>query len=530
MSGTSSVRTRTLSAVNAIDAAGLRFGRRLLSPTVFVVAILCYLLVLFVIRGVLIAGGPNDDSEQLLYSQAFAWGYGLRNPPLYTWLVMGAEAVFGVTLAAPVAVKFLLLAATYLTLLASARRMTSDPRWAAAAAAAPLALYYVAWDAVQNYSHTVLLVFICAATHHCLLRLSERASLLWYTLLGVAIGVGIVTKYNYLLFLIAFMTAAATEPTYRIRLSDRRIALTAVLAIAIATPYVIYAIGHAGEKTGIPAGSLPTEALPFLSALTEGTGRFLSFGIGFFSPLLFLLPVFFLSAFRKLQPDAGRPGPAIRVTGLGLLIQAVLFLILFVMAYVSGVGVHVLHPHLFFMFILAPLWFMARASYARIPANALPRFAVVLCILALVVPVVTLGKFVVDPETTRRPVYNVPYAALADALRQAGFTGGTVFTWDQPYPLSGNLRVQLPASRFITGKFPFFVPPARAEAGQCLVVWTSETPSVDGQVAASFRAMTGSSATIEQEPSLITLPMVSGWGRSITFKYQLLKDGSDTCR
>lgn len=530
MSGSASVSARTLSAAHAIDAAGLRFGRRLLSPTVFVAAILGYLLVLFVIRGVLVAGGPNDDSEQLLYSQAFAWGYGLRNPPLYTWLVIAAEAVFGVTLAAPVAVKFILLAATYLTLLASARRMASDPRWATAAAAAPLALYYVAWDAIQNYSHTVLLVFVCAATHHCLLRLSERASLGWYALLGLAIGVGLVTKYNFLLFALALIAAAATEPAFRIRLTDRRIALTAVLALAIAAPYVVYAIGHAGEKTGIPAGSLPNEALALPAALFEGTGRFLSFGIGFFSPLLFLLPIFFPRAIRPLRPDAGRPGPAIRITGLGLLIQGALFLVLFVLAYAFGVGVPVLHPHLFFTFILAPLWFMARASYAGIPPNALPRFAVVLCVLALVVPVITLGKFVVDPETTRRPVYNVPYAGLADALRQAGFTGGTVFTWDQPFPLSGNLRVQFSSSRFITGKFPFYAPPAREQAGQCLVVWTSESPGMDAQAAASFRAMTGADAAVEQEPSLITLPMVSGWGRSVTFKYQLLKDGAGSCR
>lgn len=527
-----SLRTRTVSTVTSIDAASMRLGERLLSPRVFIPAILGYLLLLFLIRGLAFPGAPNDDSEQLLYSQSFALGYGLRNPPLYTWLVMGSEAVFGVTLAAVVAVKFLLLAATYLTLYASGRHMASDQRWAVAAAAAPLGIYYVGWDAVQNYSHTVLLMFICASTHHCLLRLAERTKLVWYAALGLAIGVGIVTKYNYLLFAVSLIGAALTEPSYRRKFADRRIAATVVLAALVAVPYVAYAIGHAGgEKTGIPAGSLPNGALPLWPAITSGVGRFVSFAVGFFVPLLFLAPAFFPRALRVLPTDVARPGPALRMTGLSLLIQAVLFLLMFVLAYALGVGLPVLHPHLFFSFILLPLWFLARASYAGTPAGALPRFASVLAVLGVVVLVVTMGKFVLDPVTAKRPVYNVPYPALASALRQAGFTGGTVYTWDQPFPLSGNLRVQFPASRFISGKFPFYVPPEHAVPGQCLAVWSSDgNAGIDQQAAAGFRAMTGADVAVDQEPSVVTLPMVSGWGRTVTFKYRLFPEGVGSCR
>jgi 4-amino-4-deoxy-L-arabinose transferase-like glycosyltransferase len=526
------LRTRAVSFATRIDGISVRLGEQLLSPRVFLPSILFYLLLLFLIRGFLLPGGPNDDSEQLLYSQSFALGYGLRNPPLYTWLVIGAELVFGVTIAAVVAVKFLLLAGTYLLLFASGRHMASDQRWAVAAAAAPLGIYYIAWDAVQNYSHTVLLMFICAATHHCLLRLAERTRLLWYAALGLAIGIGIVTKYNYLLFAVSLIGAALTEPSYRRKLADRRIGVTVALAVLVAAPFLAYAIGHAGgERTGIPAGSLPNAALPLWPAFTSGLGRFLSFAIGFFVPLLFLAPAFFPRALRVLPADVARPGPALRMTGLSLLIQAVLFLLMFVSAYALGVGLPVLHPHLFFSFILLPLWFITRASYAGGWAGALPRFVSVLAVLAVVVLVFTLGKFVLDPVSAKRPVYNVPYATLASALRQAGFTGGTVYTWDQPFPLSGNLRVQFPDSRFITGKFPFYVPPARVTPGQCLAVWSSDgNAGIDQQAAAGFRAMTGADVAIDQDPSLVTLPMVLGWGRTITFKYRLFPEGVGSCR
>jgi len=43
-----------------------------------------YLAVLFVLRVALFPGASEDDAEQLIYAQTWAWGYNTNQPPLYT--------------------------------------------------------------------------------------------------------------------------------------------------------------------------------------------------------------------------------------------------------------------------------------------------------------------------------------------------------------------------------------------------------------------------------------------------------------
>src|SRR5258708_25987240 len=41
---------------------------------------------------------PNigtDEVEQALFAQSWAWGYNPRQPPLFTWLLLGAYRIFG---------------------------------------------------------------------------------------------------------------------------------------------------------------------------------------------------------------------------------------------------------------------------------------------------------------------------------------------------------------------------------------------------------------------------------------------------
>ena len=74
------------------------------------------ILAMALIRATLFPGTGGDDGEQLIFSQFFAWGYQVRNPPLYTWLVMAVSQVTGPNLWAVNIVKFSLLYAMYLFL------------------------------------------------------------------------------------------------------------------------------------------------------------------------------------------------------------------------------------------------------------------------------------------------------------------------------------------------------------------------------------------------------------------------------
>jgi len=516
---------RVLAWTGSAAAAG-RLGRYLLSPSVFGIAISGGLLLILAERVLLFSGGSNDDSEQLLYSQSFQFGYGLRNPPFYTWLVIGFTHLFGASLAAVIALKFLLLAGSYFGLLRVAKMIAADDAWATAAAATPLGMYAVAWDATLNYSNSVLLIFVCLMTLICLLQIGRTGRLVWYAALGLSMGVGCLTKYNYLVFCGAMFVAAMFDRCYRTRLRDWRIAALG-LSLLVVLPYALFAHRHL-TSLSVQFGAAPIvgEARPLPAAAAMSLQQTGDFGFDFLSPILFLLLVFFPAAWRPQRID--QPA-ALRLISRLLVTELLVFLLYFFFAYATGFGTSAIHHHLFFVFILAPAWFVARASWIDRARPALPVFAAALAALAMLVPAALAVKSAAGPVLERRPYLNIPYPALAEALKAAGFTEGTIFTWDLPYPLSGNLRPYFPDSRVVSAKFMFYQPPPRTRPGQCLAVWLDYNGVADRAVARAFEVMSGSAVGWDPQPKTIQLPMQPAWGTAVRFKYQMFGDGFGTC-
>ena len=517
-------------ALAALDRRAGWLADRLLTGRAFVPAILGYMLLLYAIRGLLFPGGMNDDSEQLLYSQTLQLTYGIKNPPLYTWLIGGLIALFGPSLATVVALKIVLLAGIYLLYHAAARLMACDERWAVAAAASPLTLYYVAWDAVRSYSHSILVVFFCVATFACLLHLVRSGRLGWYLLFGLVMALGAMAKYNYLLFLACLLAASLLDPGFRRRLLDWRMAAALTVALVVLAPHAVAALAQIGGAPALVSDKFALgQGTSFLAGAASGLGSAANALGGMLSPFLIFLPLFFLPAFRPLpapEPDQAAKLAAVGVAGRALLIQGGVIVLMILAA-----GATTMNPHLFFIFILFPLWFVTRASFAAIAPRALDRFAALVVALALTVPLVMLIKFATDPlKESRRPYLNVPYPALVAELKAAGFEAGTVFAMDYPYPLSGILRAYLPESRFLSDKFAYIDPPERVARGQCLAIWEADrVADIDAQAAAAFAARVGGGVDILAEAKLIDLPMVNGWGRRARFKYWLAPDGLGTC-
>ncbi|MSO76791.1 MAG: glycosyltransferase family 39 protein [Alphaproteobacteria bacterium] len=527
MSTSASLRRLADDGLAASGAMLARVGEALLTRRRFTLAVLSYFLLLFAIQGFLFPGGVNDDSEQLLYSQSFQFGYGLRNPPLYTWLVIAFQRVFGVSLAALAAVKFLLLAGTYLLFAATALRVFDDERWAMAAALAPLAIYFVAWDAVRNYTHSVLMVCMAVLTFYCLLRIIDAGRWWWYAALGLAIGAGTLAKYNYLLFAGALLVSGLVDPDYRRRLMERRMALTLLVAALALLPFTIYAMDQSGGLGSRPVGRKADTGLTTapLSAIQAGLTHLLVAAASFLSPLLPMLPLFFWRAFRPLR----QPGNGPRRQIMNLLGRALVVLLACVLVLELLVAPRI---HIYFIFVLFPLWFFLRARLAGATSEVLARFAGTMAVLALLVPAAILVKFATDPlKAGRKPYVNLPYPALAASLKAAGFAGGTIYSWDESYGISGNLRLYLPAARYITPNFAHYAPPARPIPGQCLAIWEIDRfEGIDGRVAEDFGRRFGMAPGFIDDARLVELPMVNGWGRMARFKYWLFPEGIGDCR
>jgi 4-amino-4-deoxy-L-arabinose transferase-like glycosyltransferase len=521
-------------------AAGLSasIGRRVLSARGAFVLWAVLLVLLWALRAFLFPATGADDAEQLVHSQDWAWGYGPRNPPLFTWLVILSQQVFGVTVAAVVFVKFALLGGALLLLYRIARRMLGDERLAALAVLAPLGFYYVAWDTVFNFTHTAMLAFSVCLTVHAFLGLADRADWRRYLLFGAAMGIGALAKYNYLIFLSAFLAAALTGQTLRRAALDRRMILAIAAFSAIVAPHAVWLWRQRTMlETMARDRFTPNAETTHLTAALSGIWETGLGAVSFLLPLLIFLAILFPRAFTRAGSGTPIEDPYHR-----LLVRTFLIAVGATLLGVAVIGIERVRPHYMFPLILFPVYFFARANAAGLSARAANRFAVLIVALAVIVPAGVVVKYAVDPLRGSKSYLHMPYAAFAGQLRAAGFRRGTILGDWLTYPVAGNLRVHFPDSQVINmldweflarakSATPLFPPRADARNGQCLIVWSPQaTDWRDRFMRDAAKSLLGADFPAGQAPRRLSADMPNGGGRVATLLYLLAPEGTGNCR
>jgi lipopolysaccharide core galacturonosyltransferase RgtB len=197
--------------------------------------LLGYFALQVLIRTLLSASVDLDESEQVMLSQKFSWGYG-SDPPLYVWLQMGFFAVFGRSVFALALFKDLLLLATYGFAYGSTRLLTRNHLCGAAAALSLLFIPHVVWESQRDLTHSVLASASSVAALFCFLRAHESRRAGWYVAFGLCCGVGLQAKYNFGLWAVGLLAAALTLPEFRGTVLSRRMLLGLAVGIALVLP------------------------------------------------------------------------------------------------------------------------------------------------------------------------------------------------------------------------------------------------------------------------------------------------------
>jgi len=498
-----------------------RAGEKVAGRRMFPWFILVLLAMLLCLRVFLFPGMGGDDGEQLVFSQFFDWGYQLRNPPLYTWLVMITSSIVGPSALAVGLVKFPLLAATFLLLWRCALIIFEDERLAAVAALMPLALFYVAWDSIHGYSHSVLAMFLYVAALFLVLRIEKKGRTGDFVLLGIVIGAGLMAKYVFVLFVLALLGAAALTPPLRHNLTSWRLLLTLVCAIAVAVLHFLWLYQGFGDAMIVPHTIEPSEYA--LGAL-KGIGRLVVAILGFLAPLI----VFALLVFPRAFAPFGVETDNHHMAWLGRY-----FLILFAIALIALLFPHVdrLRTHYMFVLIPFPLYLVMRILAAGYDAPRVNRFSGFLVVLGALIPIAMIGKYALEPLTCERCQHHIPYDQLADGLRAEGFQGGTIFAYWHPDPIAGNLRARFPQARVISAKHPTVRPPLGDLSGQCLIVWPV-TPKAIGKAVTLGQARRVFAADIPDDipHGRVSALLAMGQGKMVDLGYVLINDGVGSCR
>jgi hypothetical protein len=490
-----------------------RLAARLMTARGFFLFLSAIMLALFLIRALAFPGTGGDDGEQLVFAQYLAIGYFPRNPPLYAWLVIGAQQIFGVSVAAVSAVKFLAIGGTCAMLFAAGRRLYRDDRIAALAALSPLAAYLLFWDAVTGLSNSVLVMLPCALSFYAFLRLYEAPRLGWYLAFGVFAGLGFLSKYGYGVFLLSLLAAAALDRTARARLLRLESLPALAATAAVVAPYALWL--------------LDKRSAPMSAEATVGVGAGLGFlagaAIGASAPLWALLPLFFPQAFRRIGDAPGDARALRRIMGRQLAGALLLF------AAIGAVSGLKARGYYMSIMILLPLYVFARVQAAEWRAPAAALFAVTVAAIPAGAAAALLGQAFLEPFFCKKCERQLPYDAWSRQLRAAGFERGTIVADWWPYPFDGNFKIRFPEARMVTVKHPYAIAPAGAAPGSCLLLWGA--PERRGTVIdfANARLDAGIGADAPGQSAAAPIRFTGG-RRQATLYFLLLEDGAGRCR
>ncbi|AJE48944.1 ArnT family glycosyltransferase [Celeribacter indicus] len=215
--------------------------RDMAQEALFLRILFAYFAIQTVLRTLLGGTFEYDEAEMFVLAQDYRFGYGPQTP-LYNWWQATVFHVFGPTTFSIALAKNALLFAAYALTFDALRRLVPT-RVAILGTLALLLLPNVSWEGQRAGSHSIAMLALIGATLNVMARRiaeaqSGESHLSHAVALGVAIGLGGLTKYNYWLFPLPLLLMAGVFPDIRRALWRRDLLLTALIALAIlAGPY-----------------------------------------------------------------------------------------------------------------------------------------------------------------------------------------------------------------------------------------------------------------------------------------------------
>ncbi|MBR9866004.1 MAG: glycosyltransferase family 39 protein [Oceanospirillales bacterium] len=187
-----------------------------------------------------------DEAYYLGWAQTPDWGY-YSKPPMVGWLIALTTAVFGnaewaVKLASP-----LLYSAAAIIIYRTAERFSDDRVLASKAAlfsgSVFLLMPLVGFNSLFITTDAPLIFFWCLC-FYAFLRAKESNNGLWWLLAGVSGGLGLLSKYTFIILPTTFLLYAALSPAGRQLLLNPRFWMTCLLAISFLLPNLYWNYQH----------------------------------------------------------------------------------------------------------------------------------------------------------------------------------------------------------------------------------------------------------------------------------------------
>lgn len=373
-----------------------------------------------------------DQAEQLILSQTLQPGYRAQ-PPLYTYLVYLIFNLTGPGLGPLLGLKALLLSAFMGLLIALGNNLNFTMRQHLIAVAGVAFIPQFIWESQRDLTHSVLATTLAAATLLQMARTQRGPALLNYIVLGLLIGLGLISKYNYVLFLTALLMAVIAVPRYRVALANWRILAALLAVLIVALPHLMWMISNYEVATSSS------------HKIQAGTGNILSgLSHALLPALTFLSPLWIFSILLFSTTSKYRIAEATNTDDGRLLINLLATTMIVVMLFVMLSGAQHIkerwyQPLLFYTPIIIAMFAMSTQAKSS-------RWYVGMGIAsAMLVSVALPVRTLVAEEINELSRPNMPYPSLIQSLSDE--VGESAVILAETDLLAGNSRPFFPKSK-----------------------------------------------------------------------------------
>jgi 4-amino-4-deoxy-L-arabinose transferase-like glycosyltransferase len=469
-------------------------GKKELSGRGFFLLLALYLACHLMLRVLATGNAELDEAEQIVWGQHLSLGYGAELP-LYTWLQAIFFHLLGINIFAVALLRSLLLFLLYLFTYLGALEATENKSCALAAAASLLLIPLISWEAQRILTHMLLASALAAASIFFFLRLLKTGKVHYYISFGLFAGLGMLTKYNFGIFLTALTIAACANPVMRNSLTNRRI-LAAIMAFILITYFPFsWIMGHP-QIAMAKAGKLHSAAAAgLLDGYLAGFGDLLKGVAGFH---LFLVPVI-LSIFIKapfIRESAARSRELHNLLGRTVLTAIGICVIMILFFHVTHLKSRWLLP----LLLPVPIYIISLVQ-AKLGPRQLRMLLACSGVAALIVLTALPARVFLARHTGTYSRMNIPYDLFAGELRKSGFTGGVIVA--ESNLLGGNLKLRFPESEVVV---PLLEKPRFPGTVPLLLVWDATgkegAPERLAAIAESLSAASAREVRYKEAPAL----------------------------
>lgn len=184
---------------------------------------------------------PIDNIEQLNWVHSLQWGY-YKHPPLPTWLIWVPAYFFG----ANAWTSYVTGAACTVAAIALLWRLLVELRGHAYAMLALLAVLCISYynARLYLYNHNTLLALLSTASAALCWKACSTGRQVWWVALGVALGLGMMAKYQIAVTMACVLVFWLTQGGWRDAGQRRGILMAALVALLMFVPHMQWLRSH----------------------------------------------------------------------------------------------------------------------------------------------------------------------------------------------------------------------------------------------------------------------------------------------